>query len=111
MVATDRDKILTILVIYHPPGNTHTRLLDEVSQLVQYYMTNHKNLVILGDFNIAVQDLNNPVSLAFYNTMEALGLIQHIDKPTHQLGNTRPDLHRKSRSTRSTTCIHRPISL
>ena len=42
------DRTITILVIYHPPGNTHTRLLDEVSQLVQYYMTNHKNLVILG---------------------------------------------------------------
>ena len=90
------DKILTILVIYHPPGNTHTRLLDEVSQLVQYYMTNHKNLVILGDFNIAVQDLNNPDSLAFYDTMEALGLVQHIDKPTHHLGNTLDHIYTES---------------
>ena len=90
------DRILTILVIYHPPGNTHTRLLDEVSQLVQYYMTNHKNLVILGDFNIAVQDLNNPDSIAFYNTMEALGLVQHIDKPTHQLGNTLDHIYTES---------------
>ena len=40
-------------------------------------MPNYKNLVILGNFNIAVQDL-----------MEALGLVQHTDKPTHQLGNT-----------------------
>ena len=90
------DKILTILVIYHPPGNTHTRLLDEVSQLVQYYMTNHKNLVILGDFNVAVQDLNNPDSLAFYDTMEALGLVQHIDKPTHQLGKTLDHIYTES---------------
>ena len=90
------DKILTILVIYHPPGNTHTRLLDEVSLLVQYYMTNHKNLVILGDFNVAVQDLNNPDSIAFYNTMEALGLVQHIDKPTHQLGNTLDHIYTES---------------
>ena len=90
------DKILTMLLIYHPPGNTHTRLLDEVSQLVQYYMTNHKNLVILGDFNVAVQDLNNPDSLAFYNTMEALGLVQHIDKPTHQLGNTLDHIYTES---------------
>ena len=59
-------------------------------------MTNHKNLVILGDFNIAVQDLNNPDSLVFYNTMEALGLIQHIDKPTHQLGNTLDHIYTES---------------
>ena len=59
-------------------------------------MTNHKNLVILGDFNIAVQDLNNPDSLAFYDTMEALGLVQQIDKPTHQLGNTLDHIYTES---------------
>ena len=32
-----KDKTITILVLYHPPGNTPTRLLDEVSELVQYY--------------------------------------------------------------------------
>ena len=75
-------------------------------------MTNHKNLVILGDFNVAVQDLNNPDSLAFYDTMEALGLVQHIDKPTHQLGkHTRPHLQRKPRPARSTTCIHWTLHL
>ena len=90
------DRIVTVLVIYHPPGNTPTRLLDEVSELVQYYMTNHKHLVILGDFNIAVQDLNNPDSLAFYDTMEALGLVQHINTPTHQLGNTLDHIYTES---------------
>ena len=59
-------------------------------------MTNHKNLVILGDFNVAVQDINNPDSLAFYNTMEALGLVQHIDKPTHHLGNTLDHIYTES---------------
>ena len=59
-------------------------------------MANHKNLVILGDFNVAVQDLNNPDSLAFYDTMEALGLVQHIDKPTHQLGNTLDHIYTES---------------
>ena len=59
-------------------------------------MTNHKNLVILGDFNVAIQDLNNPDSIAFYNTMEALGLVQHIGKPTHQLGNTLDHIYTES---------------
>ena len=90
------DRTVTVLVIYHPPGNTPTRLLDEVSQLVQYYMTNHKNLVMLGDFNVAVQDLNNPDSLAFFDTMEALGQVQHIEKPTHQLGNTLDHIYTES---------------
>ena len=35
-------------------------------------------------------------SLAFYDTMEALGLVQHIDKPTHQLGNTLDHIYTES---------------
>ena len=98
-VLATKDRTITIVVIYHPPGNTPTRLLDEVSELVQYYFTNHKNLVILGDFNVAVQDLNNPDSLAFKDTMEALGLVQHIDQPTHQLGNTLDHIYTESIDT------------
>ena len=91
---------ITILVIYHPPignaGNTHTRFLDQVSELLQYSITNHKNLVILGDFNIAVQDLGNSDSQTYKDTMEALGLTQHINHATHQLGNTLDHIYTES---------------
>ena len=91
-----KDKTIIVLVLYHPPGNTTTRLLNEVSKLVQYYLTNHNNLVLLGDFNIPIEDLNKPDSLVFIDTMEALGLAQHIDKPTHQLGNTLDHIYTES---------------
>ena len=85
-----KGKAITILAIYHPPigpaGNTITRFIDQVSELFQYYLVNHKNLVILGDFNIHVHDRTNPDSLAYINTLEALGLMQHISTPTHRLG-------------------------
>ena len=35
-----------------------------------------------------MQDLANPDSLVYNDTMEAMELIQHIIEPTHQLGNT-----------------------
>ena len=58
-----RNKIITIAGLYHPPlgntRNTPARLLDQVSQLVQYLFTNHKNLVLLGDFNVHVNRLDN----------------------------------------------------
>ena len=91
---------ITILVIYHPPignaGNTHTRFLDQVSELLQYSITNYKNLVVLGDFNIAIQDLGNPDSQTYKDTMEALGLTQHISYATHQLGNTLDHIYTES---------------
>ena len=87
-----RNKILTIAGLYHPPlgntRNTPARFLDQVSELVQYLFTNHKNLVLLGDFNVHVNRLDNQDTQAYIDTMEALGLVQHINQPTHQLGNT-----------------------
>ena len=93
-------QVITILVIYHPPignaGNTHTRFLDQVSELLQYSITNYKNLVVLGDFNIAIQDLGNLDSQTYKDTMEALGLTQHIGYATHQLCNTLDHIYTES---------------
>ena len=81
------------------PGKIHIKFLDEVSQIVQYFITNHTNLVLLGDFNIHVQGLANLDSLVYNNTMEAMGLIQHIIEPTHQLGNTLDFIYTESLET------------
>ena len=95
-----KGKAITILAIYHPPlgpaGNTITRFIDQVGELFQYYLANHKNLVILGDFNIHVHDGTNPDSLVYINTLEALGLTQHISTPTHRLGGTLDLIYTKS---------------
>ena len=91
---------VTLLVIYHPPlgsaGNTHTRFLDQVSELLQIVLTNHKNLVILGDFNIAIQDLGNPDSNTYRDTMITLGHTQHINQATHNQGNTLEHIYTES---------------
>ena len=91
---TIKNRRITIIGIYHPligtTSNTHVNFLEEESQLVQYFITNHQNLVLLGDFNINTQNLRNPDTLEYNNTMEALGLKQHIIKPVwvFKLGNT-----------------------
>ena len=87
------NKKLTLVGIFHPPigssmGNSHTRFPEEVSQLIQLLITNYTNLVLLGVFNIHTQDTENPDSITYNDMMEALGLQQHIDKPTHKLGNS-----------------------
>ena len=64
------------------------RFLDQVSELVQYIFTNHKNLVLLGDFKIHVNKLDNQDTQIYLDTMEALELVQHIHQQTHRLGNT-----------------------
>ena len=54
---TIRNRKLILVGIYNPPigsstGNTHTRFLEEVSQLIQFLITNQTNLVLLGNINI-----------------------------------------------------------
>ena len=101
---TVRNRRIPIIGIYNPPigtmaGNTHTEFLDEVSQLVQYFITYHQNLVLLGDFNIHTQDLTNPDLLQYNDTMEALGLRQHLIDPTHKKGNTLEIIYTESIDT------------
>ena len=50
-------------------------------------ITNYTNLVLLGDFNIHTQGTENPDSITYNDMIDALRLQQHIDKPTHSLGN------------------------
>ena len=114
---TVRNKKITLLGLYHPPigstpGNTHINILDEVSQLVQYFITNHKNLVLLGYFNIEVQDVANPDSLVNNDAMESIGLIQHLIEPTHHLGNTLKLISTENqKNSYSTTCIPRRLHI
>ena len=46
-----------------------------------------ENAIILGDFKMCVEDPSDNNSKIFVDTMEALGLKQHVVKPTHQKGS------------------------
>ena len=48
----------------------------------------YKNTIILGDFNIHINDSMDPNASIFQNVMAATGLSQWVDFPTHKLGNT-----------------------
>ena len=61
-------------------GNHNTFIPD---QLVE-----NDNVLILGDFNIHINDQTNEDSGIFTDIMEALGLSQHVEHPTHRIGNT-----------------------
>ena len=47
-------------------------------------ITNHSNIVLMGDFNIQVGDEDDAEAMTFLDTIEALGLEQWVDKPTHR---------------------------
>ena len=102
-----RNKILTIVGIYHPPlgstRNTPVRFLDQVSELVQYLFTNHKNLVLLGDFNIHANKLDNQDTQSYLDTMTS-STYRPANPSTRK--HTRSSLHREPRTNQDLPCIH-----
>ena len=49
---------------------------------------NYTNVIILGDFNLHVNDLNDNNVMNFIESTQALALQQHVNFPTHTSGNT-----------------------
>ena len=61
--------------------------LDELTELLTTRLPNLENPIILGDFNMHIEDANNYNSKIFVDTMEAPGMKQHITAPTHYKWN------------------------
>ena len=78
---------LNILGVYRPLGGSIPQFLDNFMELLVDIVTSSTNLVVLGDFNIHVNDIDDPNTSIFLDTMTALGLKQHVRGPTHKSGN------------------------
>ena len=91
--ATVRNKAIHLVGIYHPPPSTTNRtttgmFIDEITDLLTDTVPKYPNLIILGDFNISRENVTNPDTVIFNDTMAALGLQQHVQGPTHKMVNT-----------------------
>ena len=56
-------------------------------ELLVDIVTSNTNLVVLGDLNIHVNDIDDLNASIFLNTVTALRLKQHVEGPTHKSGN------------------------
>ena len=67
--------------------STHTVFLDEFADYLENFLTINKNVVIAGNFNLHIDNDEDPVAQLFINMMDALGLDCHVDFPTHENGH------------------------
>ena len=85
------NKSLTITSIYHPPPKdriTNSMFINDVTEHLSELLINKQNNIILGNFNMHIDDPFDPEAGIFNDTMSALGLIQQVTFPTHNKGNT-----------------------
>ena len=74
---------LTVLGIYHPPycdqsQTTNHDFVDEFTDWIAEYIMNYTNVIILGDFNLHVNDPSDDNAMNFVETTQALALEQHV---------------------------------
>ena len=62
--------------------------LDEFTEHLVTLLTNKQNNIIIGDFNMHLDDPHDPDVMIFNDTITAFGLRLHINIATNNKGNT-----------------------
>ena len=83
---------VTTIAIYHPPyfvtnNSINTKFIDEFTEYLAESIMTYNNTVILGDFNLHINDQEDPDTSIFIDTITALSLDQYVDFATHNKGN------------------------
>ena len=76
------DTSINLIIIYRPPqieGITVNKFTDEFIKFLSEILPTYKNLIILGDFSIHINDEDNVDGLNWTETIVALGLQQWIN--------------------------------
>ena len=84
---------LRLVVIYRPPSSGRKAqpvctFFDELSTLLEILCINHQKLLIAGDFNFHIDDLNNGDAQRFTYQLDAANLRNFVQGPTHKSGHT-----------------------
>ena len=86
-----RNKHLTIVGLYHPSYSSinppNSTFIEEIIELLTEILPASNNHIILGDFNIHINNTDDVDAHIFSESMEALGLKQQSTNPTHKSNN------------------------
>ena len=87
------DRTVHILAVYHPPYSpmnpiTNHQFIDEFTTWLPDKLTKYSNIIIVGNFNIHIDDTDCDEGTILKDTIDAFGLIQHVRTPTHKDGHT-----------------------
>ena len=74
--------------IYHPPPSeqhqfTNQQFIDELAETLVPVLAKSKNILVMGDLNINVNNLEDPDNILLQNWLKAFGMVNHVTFPTH----------------------------
>lgn len=73
------------ILIYRPPFKPNSIFLVEFSDFISSIVINHDRIIIVGNFNIHV---DNRYATEFLNITDSFNLMQHVSGSTHNRGHT-----------------------
>ena len=79
---------IRLIVIYRPPSLSKAEFLGEFRDYMDTHVTTPGRLLLVGDFNLHVDDKEDHEATRFAELLYCLNLQQHITRPTHQQGHT-----------------------
>ena len=82
-----------LVILYRPPYSpshpvSTSTFIADFADYLETLILSTEPLVITGDFNIHVDDSTNPDTARLLDLLDSMGLRQHVNQPTHELGHT-----------------------
>ncbi|KAI5085635.1 hypothetical protein C0J45_2211, partial [Silurus meridionalis] len=79
--------IPTILTTIYRPPKSNNAFLTELSELLTHLCSISPNVILLGDFNIHIDNTSNAVTSEFLSCLDCFGIQQFNTLPTHIKGH------------------------
>jgi len=61
---------------------------DDLSAVLERLATYSCPVVICGDFNVHIHQIDDPNAVRLHQLLQSFGCIQHVTEPTHTAGHT-----------------------
>ena len=78
---------LALATVYRPPG-PYADFLKEFADFLSDLLVNFDKALIVGDFNIHVDNQNDALGAAFTDLLNSFGVKQNVTGPTHRFNHT-----------------------
>ncbi len=84
----DKSAVMFVLAtVYRPPGH-HTDFIKEFADFLSELVLAADKVLIVGDFNIYVDNEKDLLGSAFIDILNSIGVKQHVSGPTHCRNHT-----------------------
>ena len=88
VILTSSTSSIRIYIIYRPPPSqknelNFTKFEDEFTEFLESIIVSQGKLLILGDFNIHVDNTKSTQTAKFMDLLETFGLQQYVNQSTH----------------------------